>query len=92
VGGGHFRGRVIFGASPWWWGPGYPYGWWEPPPDYVALPPTAVEEEHEYIERQPAQDGRPPEGQWYYCPSTESYYPYVQTCDEPWVPVAPRPP
>jgi hypothetical protein len=24
---------------------------------------------------------------WYYCPSVGAYYPYTQTCPEPWVPV-----
>jgi len=24
---------------------------------------------------------------WYYCPSAEAYYPYVETCPEAWVPV-----
>lgn len=30
---------------------------------------------------------------WYYCQSSESYYPSVQTCDEPWkiVPASPPP-
>jgi hypothetical protein len=26
-------------------------------------------------------------GYWYYCPSAQAYYPYVQTCPESWVPV-----
>jgi hypothetical protein len=28
---------------------------------------------------------------WYYCPSSQTYYPYVQTCQEGWrvVPVSP---
>jgi hypothetical protein len=30
-----------------------------------------------------------PSGYWYYCPSVGSYYPYVDSCPEPWVPVAP---
>jgi len=25
---------------------------------------------------------------WYYCPRSRAYYPYVQTCDQPWVPVS----
>ncbi len=24
---------------------------------------------------------------WYYCPSAGTYYPYVSSCPEPWVPV-----
>jgi ABC-type Zn2+ transport system substrate-binding protein/surface adhesin len=30
------------------------------------------------------------EGYWYYCQSAGAYYPYVQTCSEPWIPVVPR--
>lgn len=29
----------------------------------------------------------PPQGYWYYCPSAGAYYPYAQSCPEPWVPV-----
>jgi len=28
-----------------------------------------------------------PTDYWYYCPSAGTYYPYVGTCPEPWVPV-----
>jgi hypothetical protein len=31
--------------------------------------------------------GPPASGYWYYCPSAQAYYPYVQTCPESWVPV-----
>ena len=29
---------------------------------------------------------------WYYCPSAKKYYPEVQSCAEPWIPVPPRNP
>jgi hypothetical protein len=29
-----------------------------------------------------------PSGYWYYCPSAGTYYPYVETCPEAWVPVS----
>ena len=29
---------------------------------------------------------------WYYYPSTKQYYPEVQSCAEPWIPVPPRNP
>lgn len=32
----------------------------------------------------------PPPAYWYYCASAGAYYPYVASCAEPWVPVAPR--
>jgi len=28
-----------------------------------------------------------PQAYWYYCPSAGTYYPYVSSCPEPWVPV-----
>lgn len=28
---------------------------------------------------------------WYYCPDSQTYYPYVQTCQSPWVKVLPEP-
>src|SRR4029077_16338598 len=28
-----------------------------------------------------------PSGYWYYCPSAGTYYPYVGSCPEAWVPV-----
>jgi hypothetical protein len=28
---------------------------------------------------------------WYYCPDSQSYYPYVKECASPWQPVAPQP-
>lgn len=29
---------------------------------------------------------------WFYCPDSQTYYPYVQTCASPWQRVAPHPP
>ena len=32
----------------------------------------------------------PPPSYWYYCPSYGAYYPTVQSCPEPWLPVPAR--
>ena len=32
----------------------------------------------------------PPPGYWYYCPRYGAYYPAVQSCPEPWLPVPAR--
>jgi hypothetical protein len=32
-----------------------------------------------------------PTGYWYYCSTSGAYYPHVQTCDVPWMPVTPTP-
>jgi len=89
----HWRGGVFIGVgpvwwgSPYWWGPAYPY-WY--PPYYPYLPPTVViEEPPVYIQRAPAPPAPP--ASWYYCPSVQGYYPYVQTCPEAWVTVPARP-
>jgi len=31
------------------------------------------------------------QGYWYFCPSANAYYPYVQQCPEGWQPVVPQP-
>jgi hypothetical protein len=41
-----------------------------------------------YVER----DGEAgaPDGYWYFCRPKNAYYPDVQNCPEPWIPVPPR--
>jgi hypothetical protein len=75
--GGHFHGGLAIGLGP-WWGP------WYPSPYYVA-PRVVVEPPPVYIQPAP-----PPEASWYFCPSENAYYPYVQSCREPWVRVPAR--
>ena len=78
-----------WGAPAFWWGAPYPY-WWNYPPPYVYGPPTVVVQEPPvYVQQQPAPPAAP--SYWYYCPSANGYYPYVQTCPEAWVKVPPRP-
>ncbi len=73
-------------------GPGFFYS---PPPYYyqprvVVVPaPSPVY----YIERvgeQPA--ASLPQGYWYYCGESKTYYPYIKECPGGWQPVAPQPP
>ena len=40
-----------------------------------------------YVEQAP-----PPEAYWYYCPDSQTYYPYVRECASTWQRVTPRPP
>ena len=76
--GGGFHGHPAFHGRP-GFHPGF-HGraviglapfWWGP--SYVYAPPAYA---------YPA-----PSGYWYYCPSAQTYYPYVQTCPGAWVPV-----
>lgn len=102
--GGGFRGhdRHHFGGfgfgfgfwDPWWWGwdPaeywGYPYPYYypyyyPPYPAYYAPPPGPPPQ----ASVQPT--GAPPQQYWYYCDDPQGYYPYIQTCNSAWRPVAP---
>ncbi len=97
---GVFVGAPVF-AYGWGYRPYYPYYdpfYYDPfyyPPAYVPAPvvvrpaPPPV-----YIERsdEQASPAAPASNDWYYCPDTKSYYPYVGTCASPWQRVAPQPP
>ena len=67
----------------------YPYNY----PQVVTVPAPQVV----YVEQSPTLPGSIasaplPAGWWYYCPNPAGYYPYVQSCLQPWQAVAPRPP
>jgi len=88
---GHFRGSVGFYFNdPYWWGPDpffYPYR------PYVYSPPPVVIEQRDppvYVQRQPVAPPAPATASvWYYCQNPAGYYPYVQSCSQPWVTVDP---
>ena len=98
----HSGPRVVLGyGAPYWWGPpgygygygyyglGYRYGWswpwvWPPP---VVLRERTVVTEPVYVER--GAEEAPAEA-WYFCRSENAYYPDVEHCPEPWIPVPPR--
>lgn len=67
--------RWYVGIGPFWPYP-YPGPHYYPPPAVVVEPPV-------YIEMPP------PERYWYYCAPSQTYYPYVGTCPEPWIKVPP---
>jgi hypothetical protein len=66
-------------------GVGIPFYAYYPPPlpyyyDYAPgyyAPPAAIPQQQDY---------------WYFCPSANAYYPYVQQCPEGWQAVVPVPP
>ena len=71
---------------------------WIPPPPYyvVSPPPTVVVQQPPVYIQQPPVPQQPPSpptqtSYWYYCPSARAYYPYVQSCPEPWVTVPTKP-
>jgi len=86
--GGGFHSRVFIGGAlfaplyfPYYYAPAYyPPAYY--PPAYYSPPPA------QYVEPEPA----PAPSYWYYCPSSQGYYPYVWECPGGWQRVAPQPP
>lgn len=86
----HGGGRVRFGVvigGPLWWGWHHPYYY----PHYSERviierpgPTVYVEKDADGVERDADQ-------YWYYCPDSDTYYPYVKKCASPWHRVAPQP-
>ncbi len=64
--------------------PIYPYPTFVP--DIVYIP------EEEYEAPAPAYVVAPPAYYYYFCPNTQTYYPYVSSCASPWQPVPAIPP
>lgn len=48
-----------------------------PVPQHIPPPPATETLRNEY---------------WYFCPSANGYFPYVQQCSQPWIAVPPTPP
>ncbi|HZA96005.1 MAG TPA: hypothetical protein VE421_07685 [Burkholderiaceae bacterium] len=99
-GGAHFS--FGFWGGPFWgpgyWGPGYwGPGYWSPPAVVYAPAP----EPRVWVERdQGSTTQAPPVASngdrnapqwWYWCASSQGYYPYVSNCAEGWQRVAPQP-
>lgn len=87
--GGHVRFGVVIGGPYWYYPPPYAY---YPPPYYYPPVVTVPAAPPVYIERNDAAAERPASSYWYYCPDTNTYYPYVKECASPWQRVEPRPP
>lgn len=104
----HWRVGVYLGAPGPYYYPYYPYAapvapapypyYYAPyPPPPVVVMPSAPDTT--YVERpQPGANDQgqdePPQGTWWYCDKTKSYYPYVKQCASGWreVPAAPPAP
>lgn len=87
---GHGHGSVGFYFNdPYWWGPD-PFFYQPYRPYIYNSPPIIVERDPPvYIQRQPA-PAPAPTTTWYYCQNPAGYYPYVQSCGQPWLSVDPR--
>lgn|GEM_PF-608176 len=97
----HWRVGVYMG------GPAYPYYYPAPvvpapySPYYYApyTPPVVIapgEPDVTYVERSQESDAQagdqPPQGTWWYCEKTKTYYPYVKQCASGWREVPATPP
>jgi hypothetical protein len=82
VGAASARGPHVFFdvGVPIWWGP-----WWGPPAPYTYPAPPPVVVQQAPVMQAPTQ----PPVYWYYCPSSQGYYPYVQHCPSSWLQVVP---
>lgn len=93
-------GIPLFGPG-YYPGPYYPYPAYAYPPAYTypapgygypgpAVAPSAPYAEQGYPQAAPAP--AQPQGDWYYCPNSKSYYPYVNDCPGGWqrVPAQPQ--
>ena len=63
----------------------YPYSYAYPYPYPVYLPPVVVESSPPVY----VQQGPQPQ-YWYYCQSSQAYYPYVKECPGGWLQVVPQ--
>lgn len=84
--GSHVRFGVVVGAPfyPWWY---YPPAYYPPAVITVPAAPTT------YIEQGSPQPvpAQQPQGYWYYCADSKTYYPYVKECPGGWQRVVPQP-
>jgi hypothetical protein len=96
-GGPHVGLGVVIGPPYWGYYP-YPPPYYYPyyPPSYYPPVVVAPQSPPVYVEKgQPAPAPAPQAPQaavWYYCPSANGYYPYVQHCPNGWQTVAAHPP
>ena len=85
---GYYSGYYPYPAYPY---PADPY----PGPDYAypgpAMAPSGAYAEQGYAQAAPA-PAPAPQQDWYYCPNSKSYYPYVRECPGGWQRVPSQPP
>ena len=93
-----YRGGIWIGAPI--WGVPYPYPYYSYPyrypypyPEYYyqTPPPVVIERQPEtYIQKAPTP--QPEQTYWYYCPTSQAFYPAVKECPGGWMKVVPSEP
>jgi hypothetical protein len=84
-------------GGPLWWGWGWPYplaysyAYGYPYGYAYAYPDPVYAEAPVYVEQSRPAQRELASGYWYYCTDPAGYYPYVQSCTQPWMQVAPQP-
>jgi hypothetical protein len=96
------HGSVRFGIgigipAPWYYPPApyyYPYPYYPPAVVVPSAPPAYVEQAPSEVYSTPAPSAAAPSGrtQYYYCPSSKGYYPYVRECPDGWQTLPAQPP
>jgi hypothetical protein len=82
--GGRWNHGFHDGRNGWWWSVGGIWYFYDAP---VYPYPLFVADY--YWDAQPAVAPAYAPGYWYWCSAAGAYYPYVQSCPVPWMPVAP---
>ena len=94
---GWYGGAGWYGWPGWfggWYGPsvalsfGLPAYWGWPVYSYTVPTPAYVPDASVGAFA-PAPDSPPVANYWYYCTDPAGYFPYVQNCNKPWIPVTP---
>lgn len=81
------RGRVHLGVMI-----GGPLGWhWPYYPSYQERVIVERRGPTVYVEKDAGGGERDADQYWYFCPDSNTYYPYVNRCASPWHRVAPQP-
>ena len=80
----------VFGGPLWYPGPVFPS--YTYPYPYAYSPPIVVQPAPRiYIEREDRVARESSPGYWYYCRESDTYYPYVKECAQPWERVPAQP-
>lgn len=92
---------IPFGYHPYYYPPYPPYYYYPPMVVVPAAPLTYIERPENIQEQYQQQPQYQPQPQaqastapsdWFYCPDSKTYYPYVQQCAGEWQRVTPHPP
>jgi hypothetical protein len=99
-GGGYSRGYgyggvgvgIALGYGLGYYGGYYPYPYAYPAPAYAYPAPPATYVEQGIPQAASAQPQAQPQGDWYFCAASNTYYPYVRECPGGWQRVPSTPP